>query len=147
MKRRLNEDKNVLTKVVWVVCCIILMGLFWGCVSYYGVELQNKSPRLTKETTLEYGQAGKINKGRLDPGLTPYGTYGGKHEAGKLGPTPEEATVSWVEESGVRYQVTVKVLSVVKTPNPEGTVVFTIQPDRSVTVTHEPKGPRLKGPH
>jgi hypothetical protein len=139
--------RNVLiTKVALLVFCLIALIFTQSCMAihYYGVELRNASPRLTKETKVKYSKIGSINKGDLDPGLTPHGTLGGKSEHGELGPTPDEAIVSWEEKNGKHYEVKVKVFEVVKTRKPDGIIVFTIQPDRSVKVSYEPTDPRLK---
>jgi len=141
------KTKNALIiKAALIIFGFLALRFTQSCMAanYYGVELRNASPRLTKETKVKYGQIGIINKGDLDPGLTPQGTLGGKSEHGEFGPTPDEAIVSWEEKNGKHYEVKVKVFEVVKTRKPDGIIVFTIQPDRSVKVSYEPTDPRLK---
>ena len=113
-------------------------------MNYYTVEIRNISPRLTKETSVQYGKYGVVNVGYLDVGPTPSGAPSGKGECTDFGPTPDEAVVSWVEKNGKKYEVKVKVYEAVKTRKPDGNVIFTIQPDRSVKVSYEPTDPRLK---
>jgi len=127
------------------VCATAIVIMMTGCASnIYTVELRNESPRLCKEVTLHYGGNGDIPVGYLDSGKTPYGTFGGKSETGELGPIPGDATLSWTEENGRKYQVAVKVKSVIQITNPDGTIVFAILPNRSVRVTYEPEDPRLR---